>query len=842
MVAIAQDHHAVRMWQARMADLGARIQAAGAHPARTVVLLPYFQLLPLARRAWAERHPDGFAPRFETTMSWARALPFEPGPADLSLDMARDLPAARHWLERAGMAQRAQALAPQLVEAAWQLASLAAAVPPAERPAWAAGARSCVARGLEAPALQVETALGLAAVEWAAASSYVTDSLLADAPATLDLLVVMQGLQAEPLHHALLQAMGERGALLSLVSDGTAGQLALQAAADAADEAERAAACVLRHLEAGRVPVALAATDRLLTRRIGALLAGKGIPMRDEQGWKLSTTRSAARVMACLRACAWDAACDEVLDWIKNAPAVPQGVASGVERTVRKAGVRRWRALVPADWEKSPGLATWIAEMALWREGMQGTHTLAQWLPKLRGLLQACGLWATLQEDAAGAQLIDLLRLHAGQEEEFAAPPHGTRRLRLDEFTDWVSAVLESGSFLPEQAPEAPVVILPFSQVLGRPFAALVLPGCDERSLPASPEPSGPWTATQREGLGLPSRDQLAANQAGAWAEALRMPHCDVLWRGGDEGGEPLLPSPLVQALLLRDGPGITLAADAREQRVLQPMPLARPQAIGAGLELQTLSASAYEDLRRCPYRFFALRQLGLKEAEEIEAEVDKRDFGTWLHAVLSRFHEALREAGELGRAERVQLLDEQARLALDALRLEEGEFLPFEAGWPAVRDGYLAWLEKHEASGARFIEAEGEHRVQLGPLDLMGRIDRIDRLPGGAALVMDYKTEGLQATRDRMKHPLEDTQLAFYAALVGEESLQAAYLNVGERGEVKEVKHGDVLQGRELLKQAIVQDLTRIAQGAPMPALGEGRVCEFCAARGLCRRDFWDA
>ena len=64
--------------------------------------------------------------------------------------------------------------------------------------------------------------------------------------------------------------------------------------------------------------------------------------------------------------------------------------------------VRRWRALVPADWDKSPGLAKWIADMALWREGMQGTHTLSQWLPKLRGLLQACGLWAGLQEDAAG--------------------------------------------------------------------------------------------------------------------------------------------------------------------------------------------------------------------------------------------------------------------------------------------------------------------------------------------------------------------------------------------------------------------------------------------------------
>ena len=27
---------------------------------------------------------------------------------------------------------------------------------------------------------------------------------------------------------------------------------------------------------------------------------------------------------------------------------------------------------------------------------------------------------------------------------------------------------------------------------------------------------------------------------------------------------------------------------------------------------------------------------------------------------------------------------------------------------------------------------------------------------------------------------------------------------------------------------------------GAPLPALGEGTVCDFCAARGLCRKDMW--
>jgi ATP-dependent helicase/nuclease subunit B len=156
------------------------------------------------------------------------------------------------------------------------------------------------------------------------------------------------------------------------------------------------------------------------------------------------------------------------------------------------------------------------------------------------------------------------------------------------------------------------------------------------------------------------------------------------------------------------------------------------------------------------------------------------------------------------------------------------------------VREGYLDWLQKHEADGTSFEAAESEHTTRLGPWTLQGRIDRIDRRASGATLLMDYKTEGLQVTRERMKTPLEDTQLAFYALLLPEREVEAAYLNVGERGEVKAVPHEELAQASHLLREAIPAELRRIAQGAPLPALGEGRVCEFCAARGLCRRDSW--
>ncbi|MBC5766606.1 PD-(D/E)XK nuclease family protein [Ramlibacter albus] len=826
MDAIAQTHQ-------RLALL---IADRRAHAARTVVVLPFAQLIAVARREWSRVRPTGFAPRFETLRNWAGAGAFEPGELDFAFDRGRDLLTARSLLGSAGLEARAEALAPMLVDTAQQLAGLAAAVLPGRRAAWAAQARAAVLQDLAGQPLQLEAAVAHVAIEWVAASAYETDALLAPgALDEVDLLVVLQGVQPEPLLETLLDVAGDKGVAWPLAVAAPRGRVALHPARDAAEEAERAAACVLRHVAEGRVPVALAATDRVLTRRIAALLAPAGLRMRDEQGWKLSTTRSAASVMALLRSAAWDAATDDVLDWLKHAPAVAPGTVLGLERRVRRAGVREWRSLREDDCGESAALRELLVRVSGWRESMSSGRPLAQWLSALREVLQATGQLAKLRIDDAGMQVLDALRLGAAAEDDLARLSQAGRRLSAGEFRSWVDEVLEAESFRPPAAPDAQVVVLPFTQTLGRPFAALVLPGCDERRLPASPDPAGAWTPQQRRALGLPSREKIEAAQRAAWEQALQVPHVDVLWRQSDERGEPLLASPLVQLLRLE---GAEDAGDARELRNVDPAPVARPQPQATVLPVDTISASAYEDLRRCPYRFFAIRQLGLKEAEELDTEVDKRDFGNWVHKVLRRFHEQLRDAGEPADG-RAALLDRVAADELSRLRVEEGEFLPFQAGWPGVRDAYLAWLAKHEAKGARFVEAESEHRVALGDVALFGYIDRIDALPQGR-LVIDYKTEGETATKDRMKDPIEDTQLAFYAALLDADDLSAAYLNVGERGRITEVAHPSIAGARELLREGIATELARIASGAALPALGEGAACEFCGARGLCRKDSW--
>jgi ATP-dependent helicase/nuclease subunit B len=173
---------------------------------------------------------------------------------------------------------------------------------------------------------------------------------------------------------------------------------------------------------------------------------------------------------------------------------------------------------------------------------------------------------------------------------------------------------------------------------------------------------------------------------------------------------------------------------------------------------------------------------------------------------------------------------------------LDAAEFLPHAAALSVLRDGYLAWLADHEAQGHAFMQAEQWFERWLGGLKLVGQIDRIDRDAQGQLLLMDYKTESSEKTRGRIKQAAEDTQLAFYAALVGEQAAGAAYLNLGERGQTRSHALPDMPLLREQLLAGVQQDMARLAAAEPLRALGQGQACSYCQARGLCRRDFLPA
>jgi ATP-dependent helicase/nuclease subunit B len=844
-------HPSVLLWTAPEHGLLHRIQAQlrqrNAHPARTVVLLPYAQLLPLAARLWAQCFPDGFAPRFETTLNWSTSLGAVALCAtDVAFDMAIDTLNAQALLRGAGFEAQQDALSGLLVQATHQLAPLAAACHPQDRAAWVQGARQAAVVGMEGPVLGLEAAVARIAVEWAAISAYSSDVLFETGiQQSLDCLVMVQGFAPDPLVAALQPYWGTRLASLTLAAPDSryVDSIAWHACADAQDEAQRTAACVVQHIAAGRFPVALVCTDRALTRPLRAILENAGAQIRDETGWKLSTSHCAAQVMALLKAANWNASSDAVLAWLKSAPAFANAAAV-LEPALRRDQANAWQSAGQGNaLKKSPlGLESYLIVNQVLKL-LTGHATLALWQERLRFALQTCGVWDGLQTDEAGIAVLSALRL--------AQPPlpawtelldqalWRSQPMDLADFTSWVNQALEGARFSAPYPDHEQVVILPMNQMLARPFAALVMAGCDEVRLNPSPEPAGGWTAPQRSALGLPSREALAQVLASAWQHALQTPHCDVLWRCSDDTGETLMPSALVQQVQWAQG-NHGPADDPRVGRSIAAVGVPLPRPSGQLLPVRTLSASAYEDLRNCPYRFFAMRQLGLQAVDELDGAVDKRDFGLWLHEVLKRFHEKLAELPPAHQIDKEQLLDEASQETTQSMHLLDGEFLPFAASWPAIRAGYLKWLATHEATATVFASAETSHSQRLGSVELVGRIDRIDRMADGSLLVLDYKTENNAKTTVRIKEPFEDTQIAFYAALLPDDTLQAAYVNVGEQGGTHAHFQVHVVAARDALVAGIVHDMERIGQGSELPALGEGASCDYCQARGLCRKDFW--
>ncbi|OOG79564.1 hypothetical protein B0E41_23205 [Hydrogenophaga sp. A37] len=875
------NHPADVRWLALTEQIGQRLKNRSVDASRALVLVPYAQLMDAGRRAWAQTHSSGFSPRFESSRNWAATLqPFMPSTNDLSGDVARDSLVAASLIDRVGRGRVEQSLRPvlvsRLVEAARQLAPLAAAHPPEARADWAAAMREAMATGGQA--LRWESLVASLALAWSSSSAYPTDVLwtpLAAPGVAFDELLVLQGFQPDPLATALAALWGDRVTVLSLhVPSDDPPMVSLHACRDAQDEAQRAAACVIAQANAGHTPVALVANDRLLVRQVSAQLHGAGLMVRDETGWKLSTTHAAARLMSLLRAADSRARTDDLLDFLQQTRIWPAAQLQSLERRARALGLAQ-AGLALRHPQLVGSVPVGLPELIT---ALQAPRPLSQWLPDLAQTLRSCGWWDEWRADAAGQQIVQILRLGDGASQELAVLEQGLQedvtqaeaprrrpRMSLGAFTAWVRDALEGASFMEPHTGTPDVVILPMAQLLGRSFAATVAPGCDERHLPASPEPPGAWTPQECKALGLPDREVLAEAARQTWDMLIRLPEVHLLWRT-EEQGEAVLPSPRVLMLDgAQDGAALAATVDPRQRRQLMPEPVVLPSPSAGDLLPEALSASAYQDLRDCPYRFFALRQLRLQDADELEVEPDKRDMGIWLHAVLKAFHEERAQTQTEGTApdarsdrERIDRLARSTaeHMGLNALAaaddVAEGRagFLPFQAAWPAVRDGYLDWLWKFEASGdragPRFAQAELSLRSEAGPYRLIGTLDRVDHQDspeGVIPFVIDYKTEPRDTTRNRVKAPLEDTQIAYYAALLPEETVRAAYLSVTESrdaGATLLVEQAQVIAARDALRDGLVRDLDRVAAGHGMPALGEGKVCDFCVARGLCRKDFW--
>jgi ATP-dependent helicase/nuclease subunit B len=184
-------------------------------------------------------------------------------------------------------------------------------------------------------------------------------------------------------------------------------------------------------------------------------------------------------------------------------------------------------------------------------------------------------------------------------------------------------------------------------------------------------------------------------------------------------------------------------------------------------------------DQAACPFRAFARSRLGAVAREEAHAGLDARDRGSLVHAALERVwselgsHAGLCAAGDASSGPLAGVVMGAVDGAIDVLArtraiLRSPGFRDIER----ARLGRLLteWLELEKRRAPfRVVATEARARIRVGVLTLLTRMDRIDRLPDGTHVLIDYKTRPAGPTLWEGERPA-DPQLPVYASYLAED------------------------------------------------------------------------
>ncbi len=621
-------------------------------------------------------------------------------------------------------------------------------------------------------------------------------------------------------------------------------------AATSLEQEARAAAMQVRlWLQAGKQDIAVVAQDRVVARRMRALLERAEVLVADETGWTFATLSVSTVLDRWLSALQSDFYHHDLLDLLKSPyifadmpPGERKSAVYQLEQLLRKHGVvsglEKFMLLAEHETALHPPLARLHQAAALLEQGKK--KTLAEWLAALRESLNVLSVDAGLQQDDAGQQL--LRALETWQQELH----NDDGRYRFHEWRRWLAQQLDVETYR-DSSIDSRVRFTHLAATRWRAFDAVLLLGCDADHLPSVADGGRWFNDAVRSALNLPTRNTHAVRQRDDLLALLTLNDCvRVTWQKDKNGEEGLL-SPYLE--MLRDLHTLTYGDDLSEHELqhylaaeelhtltlpqaMQPAPVANTEAVP-----ERVSISAYNSLVACPYQFYARHILRLNPLDEVQEGIEKRDYGDHVHQILQRFHERYARVSEHPVEELTAALREISEEVFAGLLQQDFAARAWLARWYTSLPAYIEWQRENEAQGWRYAGSEQAFDWPLEGVRLRGRIDRLDER-GEEKLVLDYKTQSDAVLRNKLKEPGEDVQLACYA--YAHEAADAAFVSI-DNGKVKlvEPKH-DVPLLAQLNAERLVAVMAAIRGGAGLPANGVDAVCGYCEMRGVCRKGEW--
>lgn len=615
---------------------------------------------------------------------------------------------------------------------------------------------------------------------------------------------------------------------------------------DLDDVSVKSAQAVLQWLQQGKQSIGVIAQDRVMARRFRALLERADVFVADETGWMLSTTRAASVLSSWFQLVMTRAKTQTLFDFLK----LPFLQCDGKEMITMRLETRLRRKNIQGEWQAIFSVLDKASEetlflQRLYQEAKQftGTSTLLDWAGKTLHMLQSLGIYDDLIQDEAGLQVVQLIQT---MQQEITSVTH---TFQLSEWWALLNLQLDSTSFVPT-AKDRRVTMLPLNGARLRPFDAMIVLGTDADNFPSKAKETLFFSDSVRHELGLVTRHQRQQQQLRDVVELL-CTHQDVVfsWQTNKRGEQNPV-SPWIARLQLHlkksQLPDLPVVQTDLPKEALVQQTVTMPLPRAGVLTPDSLSSSALNVLLACPYQYFAKYMLKIVVMDELSDTAEKRDYGTWLHAILEKYHETVRDQSTPFEA-REALLSQISQQEFEHQITQYPGVLGFYSRWQKVIPAYISWANEREKTGWHFVSGETKAGCDLplkrSQLGLYGRLDRIDQHDNGNIAVLDYKTKKVEDLVAKVKEP-EDFQLAFYG-LISKQPLSSAHYVALEKNKKEMV--GDVSLSDEALvmKQdelttLITVTMQSVQDNAPMPANGIERVCQYCDVRGMCRKGGW--
>jgi len=358
--------------------------------------------------------------------------------------------------------------------------------------------------------------------------------------------------------------------------------------------------------------------------------------------------------------------------------------------------------------------------------------------------------------------------------EEFASLENINSEISFNEAIEQLNQIAALTIFQP-QSPESSIQILGTLEAVELPFTHLWVMGLDDLNWPPAPKPNPFIPLNLQKQLSMPhataERELIYCKklltQLTARAQTIIFSHAQQV------DDIHLEESPLIKDMQQLTCANIVLASYAPVGRVIFNSRIQEEYIDNAGSPIDASGGvkggvNIFKYQASCPFRAFAELRLHSRKLETPTIGLRNLDRGNIIHKVLELIWKKIISSENLLKLSQEELefiIKESALIALQKYSSSDNSSRYFELELKRIEKLIYSWMQlEMQRSPFKVIHHEYEQEINFVNVNFKIRVDRIDEMPDGKRVLIDYKTGKNISIAGWFKDRLEEPQLPFYS------------------------------------------------------------------------------